>query len=245
MNFRTLHIFALVLIAMSLSLPANAQIRREKKGSLLNNDPNVVYREEFAPKPIELLVVKPGPVYPTKEGGRVRGKLKVDSKVELIGFTDRAYNVRGELSNGTGVSGWVSPQILASRDKDFVANLKKLYQRQLKVRELIEKGQIALGMTPDEVGQVLGAPTKATMRRTAKGRSGSWEFIKYEEQKHYQLVRDPYTGNVFRRLTSITKEEISNTKVEFENEVVSAIEESENNAARRTFTVPAPIFISW
>lgn len=245
MNFRTLHFLAVAFIAVGFTMPADAEIRREKKSSLLNNDPNVVYREEFTAKPIELLVVKPGAVYPTKEGGRVRGNLRVESKVELIGFTDRAYNIRGELTNGTGVSGWVSPQVLASRDKDFVANLEKLYERQLKVRELIAKGQIALGMTPDEVGLIFGEPTKATMRRTAKGRSGTWQFIKYEEQKNYTLVRDPTTGNVYRQLASITKQEVNNTKIEFEDDVVSAIEESENNGAGRTVTVPAPIFIAW
>lgn len=245
MNSRTFSFFALAFIALGFSFPADAQIHRERKSSLLNNDPDVVYSEEFAAKPIELLVAKPGVVYATKDGGRARGNLKVDSKVELVGFTDRAYNVRGTLSNGNGVSGWVSPLALASRDKDFVTNLKKLYERQIKVRELIAKGEIALGMTPDEVGQVLGEPTKTTMRRTAKGRSGSWEFIEYKEQKNYQLVRDPYTGNVFRQLVSVTKEEISNIKVEFENDVVSALEESENKLGGRHTIVPAPIFITW
>ncbi|MGE9266625.1 MAG: hypothetical protein ACQKBY_00910 [Verrucomicrobiales bacterium] len=237
----------LILLA-ALLLPAtlSAQIKKDPRGSLLNSDPDVVYREEFAAEPIELLVVKPGTVYATKKGGYQRGALKVDSKVELVGFTERAYNIRGTLSNGNGVSGWVSPHALASRDKNFVENLQKLYERQIKLRQLIADGQLALGMTPDEVAQVMGGePTKATLRRTAKGRSGSWEYIEFEEEKHYQLVRDPRTGAVFRQLTHVTKEEKSKTVIEFEDDVVTAIEESRDNGSGKTHTIPAPIFITW
>ena len=48
-----------LLLTLFLATPAGA----ERKGSLLDNDPDVIYVEEFTKKEVELLVVKPGTVY--------------------------------------------------------------------------------------------------------------------------------------------------------------------------------------
>ena len=222
-----------------------AQVARPANESLLNNDPNLIYAEEFSDKPIELLVVKPGNVFSEKNGGRKRGVLKVDTKVELLAFNDEVYKVRGTLSNGVGVSGWVSPLALGSRDKEFVEKFKKFYERQIMVRKIMAKGEIALGMSAGEVRQVLGEPTKITMRRTAKGQTGSLEFIEYEEEKHYTLIRDQTNGALYRRFSHTTREEVSKIIVEIENDAVIAIEESENNGPGKAVIVPAPIPFFW
>ena len=96
----------------------------------------------------------------------------------------------------------------------------------MEVRELVAAGEVAIGMSLDEVAASLGEPTKTKVRQTAKGQSGQWEFIVYEEQKHYQLVRDPLTGALYNQYTHTTLEETSKLVVEFENDVVTAIEES-------------------
>ena len=232
--------FLAVFLALSFVLPASAQ----RKSSLLNNDPDVVYSEEFTDKKIELLVLKPGVVYATKKGGRKLGVLKTNTKVTFLGMTEKAYKIRGTATHG-GVSGWVSPKALGSKDKDFVANLKKVYERQKIVRELIAKHEVAIGMTMDEVSASLGTPTKTKVRQTAKGKTGVWEFITYEEQDHYQFVRDPLTGGVYRRYSHTTKEELGKIVVEFENEVVTAIEETENNEGGKVKIVNPPLLIAW
>ena len=236
-------VIALVLPALLLTAGANADRQRDKS-SLLNDDPEVVYAEEFTDKKIEFLVVKPATVFSTRKGGRKLGILKVDSKVSFIGMTGKAYKIRGTAIHG-GVSGWVSPRLLGSKDKDFVENLKKVYERQKVVRELIAKHEVAIGMSVEEVGASLGKPTKTKVRQTVKGRTGVWEFIQYEEQDHYQAVRDPVTGRVFRQYSHTTKEETGKVVVEFENEVVTAIEESENNGGGRVKIVVPPLVFTW
>ena len=172
------------------------------------------------------------------------GVLKVDTKVTFIGMTEKAYKIRGTAIHG-GVSGWVSPKALGSKDKDFVENFKKVYERQKVVRELIAKHEVAIGMSVEEVSTSLGRPTKTKVRQTVKGRTGVWEFIEYEEQDHYQAVRDPVTGRVFRQYSHTTKEETGKVVVEFENEVVTAIEESENNGGGRVKIVVPPLVFTW
>ena len=206
---------------------------------------DVVYTEEFSPDGITFKVEKPGWVYSTKEGGRKRGALKVGIQVELVSFTDKAYFVRGKKENGIGVSGWVTPAAFSSKDPKFVEKLKQVHTRQLLVRELIAKKEVALGMTTDEASQVLGKPTKTTLRRTAAGQTQVCEFIEYEKISHFTNFQDPTTGGIYRRLSHTTNEEKSKTVVEFENGYVSAFEINENNGPDRPTIVTAPIIFTW
>ena len=95
------------------------------------------------------------------------------------------------------------------------------------------------------VGASLGKPTKTKVRQTIKGKTGVWEFIQYEEQDHYQTVRDPLTGRVFRQYSHTTKEELGKIVLEFEGEVVTAIEETENNEGGKVKIVAPPLVFGW
>lgn len=232
------------LLAVALLTPAQAEIRKQERRSLIDSEPDVVYTEEFTEDKIELLAVESGTVYATKKGGRKLGVLKLNTKAKLIGFTDRAYKIQGEATHST-VSGWVSPKALASKDKDFVENLKKVYERQLEVRELIANHEVAIGMSMDEVAAALGQPTKTKVRRTVKGQTGHWEYIEFEEVDHYRTVRDPYTGALYRQKTHTTREELNKLVVEFEDDVVTALEETENNDGGRVKIVVPPLVLGW
>ena len=224
-------------LLLFLVFPAMALPHKPEKG--------VVYVEEFAPKGIKLKVEKPGWVYSTKQGGRKRGSLKVGIEVELVSFTEKAYFVRGKRDNGIGVSGWVSPASFSSKDPKFVEKLKQVHARQLLVRALIEKKEVAIGMTPEEVSKIHTRPTKTKVKRTAKGQTTIWEFIKYETVSHFNTVRDPYTGQIFRQLTHTTNEEKSKVVIEFENGFASSIEISKNNGPGNPTTVGAPVIFAW
>ena len=231
---------SLVAVLMSGSLQA-------QRPSLLDSDPEVVYTKDFAAEKIELLVAKPGSVYSSKKGkngGTLLGQLKKDTKVELIGFNENAYQVRGTSVRG-GISGWVSPKALASKDKDFIENLKRVYQRQIQVRSLIANREVAIGMSMNEVVQSLGRPTKTKLRQTAKGQTGQWEYIEYEEVKHFQSVFNPVTRSYFRQFTHVTQEEVSKIVVEFEEDVITAIEQTEDSGFRSVKTVIPPFVLAF
>lgn len=244
MSLNSLILATALVFGVGLFSSVHAELRKAPRKSLLDSEPDVVYTEEFTDKKIELLAIDSGVVYATKKGGRKLGVLKLNSKAKLVGFTDRAYKIEGQATHA-GISGWVSPKALASKDKDFVENLKKVYERQLEVRELIANHEVAIGMSMDEVAAAMGRPTKTKVRRTAKGQSGKWEYIDYEEVAHYQNVRDPFNGVIYRQLTHTTKEELSKLVVEFEQDVVVALEESENNDGGRVRIVVPPLIVGW
>lgn len=230
-----------LLLALLFLLPLTYVTQAQS----LDADPDVVYVKEFSEKSIKLKVTKSGIVFASKKGGRQRGSLKVGSTVDLIGFTDNAYQVRGKSSTGNGVSGWVSPLALTAKDKEFVKKFKAVYERQVIVKELIAKKEIAIGMTEDEVALVLGKPTKTKVRRNAAGVTTTWEFVEYEIEKHYANYRDPVTGGIYRQLSHTTQEEVSKTIIEFENGATTTIEQSEDKSKARRRIVTTPIMIFW
>lgn len=233
----------LLLLVVAFILPLNAEIKSDRK-SLLNSDPGVVYLEELVDPPIKLKVVKEAPVYADKEGNRRLGYLKADQSVTLEGMTEKVYRVRGQGTHN-GIAGWVAPWAFSHPEKDFVDKLKQFYERQIAVTEIIEAKGIAIGMTLDEVAQSRGKPTKTSVRRTAEGETGSWEFIDYEEVKHYITRIDPVSGQAFRQLSHVTHEEKGKSVVEFANGIVTALEETENNGGGSVRIIVPPLVLNW
>ncbi|MBK1833966.1 hypothetical protein [Roseibacillus ishigakijimensis] len=230
-----------LLVHLLVPLLALAEDRSSVRRSLIDSDPEVVYVADLFPEgeEVELTVASPAHVYATKTGGRKLGVL-TEGKVKLIGFDNRACKVQGQ-----GRIGWVKPSLLRAREGNVQELMKEVYAREMEVRALIDKGEIALGMTRDEVCRVMGEPTKKTLRRSKEGVSGTLEFAEYEEVKHYQPVVDPYTGAVYRRYTHTTQEEKSKVVVEFENGVATVIEENEQQKGGDVKVVLRPVVWVW
>ncbi|MBK1883316.1 hypothetical protein JIN85_12890 [Luteolibacter pohnpeiensis] len=234
----------LILFLGLCTLNATAEIQRDERRSLLDSDPDVVYLDQTVKNPIMLEVIKEAPIYSTKEGTRQIGTLQINQTLKLEAMTEKAYRVRGK-GVGKAVVGWVGPWAFKSKDPDFVENLKKLYQRQIEVVALIDANDVAIGMTLEEVTSSLGKPVKTASRKTANGETGKWEYIEYEDVKHYVTRIDPYSGAVYRQFSHITREEKSKTAVEFENNVVTAIERMEDEKGANVRIIVPPVIFRW
>lgn len=232
-------------LLLSLFLPASAQTRRSERKSLLDREPDVIHLAEHVKKPIELRVIKEATVFSDKNGKNKLGTLAADQVVVLEAMTEKAYKVRGKGAKH-GIAGWVGPHAFASKDPDFVANLKKLHARQIQVQALIDERQVAIGMTMEEAAKARPEkPTKTTVKQTGKGRTGRWEFIEYEQVSHYNYVRDPISGQVFKQLSYVSDEEKNKTVIEFENDVVTSLEESERKSGGGVTIVVPPVVFAW
>ncbi|MDP3849802.1 MAG: hypothetical protein Q8Q59_04805 [Luteolibacter sp.] len=234
----------IALISLALILPATAEIKRKERRSLLDSDPGVVYMARSFDKPIELKVVKEAPVFSDKEGKHRLGSLKADQVVHLEAITDKIYRVRGQGTRD-GIAGWVAPWAFSSQDPQFVAHLKEFYERQIQVQALIDAKQVAVGMTLDEVSQSRGKPNKTSLRKTEKGQSGRWEYIEYEEINHYITRVNPVTGVAYRQFSHTTQVEKGRTTVEFEDNIVTAVEESEDRQGGSVRIVVPPLLYRW
>lgn len=235
----------LSLFALCLVLPVAAQSRLDKpRKSLLQSDPEVVYLAQTVKSPIVLTVTKETPVFSDKGGKSRIGLLKAGQTVPLEAISEKSYKVRGK---GTryDISGWVAPTAFSSKDPDFIDHLKQLYDRQIAVQQLIADKQVAVGMTADEVGLSRGKPTKTTMRKTAKGQSGSWEYVEYKTINHYTTQIDPRTGMSYRQFAYATQEEKNKTLIEFTDGLVSSIEETEDHKGGNVRIIVPPVLFGW
>lgn len=230
-------------LIMTLALTPLASANPRK--SLLNNDPDVIYMSEHLDRTIHLTVSQSATIYATKNGVRKLGTYPANTKVELLAIGgENAYRVKGKAKHGV-VSGWVSPQLLSSKDKNFIANLKLLYQRQIIVQELIANKDVAIGMTLEEVTASMGDPTKTEVKQTRKGEVGKWDYIVSEEEKHYRTVVDRHTGQTYRQLSHITTEERSRISLEFEDSIITSVTRKKNNGPGKVRIIPVPVIFGW
>ncbi len=229
---------ALILLSSLFLLPASAQIRKERK-SLIDSDPSIVHLLDNPNMQISLKVIANAPIYSDINGKSKLGEIRANQEVRVEAITDRAYKVRGK-GTVNDVAGWVGPGAFAAKDPNFVANLKSYYTRQLEVNKLIAEKKVAMGMTPAEVIQALGKPEKTTLKQDAEGESGKWEFIEYAEQKNYNTIQDPVSGQIFRQLVSVTQIEKSKHVIEFSKGVVSSIESTEDKTGGGNVRIVVP-----
>lgn len=234
----------IALLGLALVLPLSAETKQQRK-SLLNSEPNVIYLADILEEPIKLKVTKEAPVFSDKEGRQRLGFLKANQTVELEGMTEKAYRIRGMGRTNNGIAGWVGPHAFSHPQEDFVAKLKQLYERQIAVNKIIAEEGVAIGMTLGEVEKSRGKPTKTSLRRTAKGEAGSWEYIDYDEVKHYVTRIDPLSGRAIRQLSHVTREETGKTVVEFEDGLVTALQEEENKGPGNVRIIVPPLVFGW
>jgi hypothetical protein len=213
-------------IAMATIAPALVATPRANPGSSLSREPGAIYLEDFVDQRVELLAIDEVPIYATAQRQRALGTLKKGRKVVVVAMTDKQYQIRGQALHGQ-VKGWVFPSALASLDKDFVANLRSLYERQKIVGELIAENQIALGMNIDEVVASMGKPSRKNSKLNKAGRSDTYEYITYDRVSRYRTGYDRF-GNLVQQLYYV-KVESGKLSVSFKDEVVETIEETEGN----------------
>ncbi|MGI9243773.1 MAG: hypothetical protein ACR2RV_23450 [Verrucomicrobiales bacterium] len=206
--------------------PAAAAPRKKREKSSLAREPGAIYLEDFTPSQVKLTVKGEPPIYKSTLRKDAIGLLKKNREVELVAMTDKQYRVRGEAKHGT-VVGWVLPSQLTSLDEDFITNLRELYERQKLVDELIEAGEVALGMTIDEVGDSLGRPSRKSSKLDKGGRLDIYEYITYRRLPQYRNVtgRD---GRLYQE-TYYVKVESGKLKISFKNKVAESIEETEGD----------------
>jgi len=234
---------AILLLTLAIALPQLATAQRDRK-SLLDSDPNVVYLNQVLKDPVKLTVIKEAPVFSDHQGRQRVGTLRADQDVEVLAITDRAYRVRGRGIHD-GIAGWVAPWAFTSADPDFVEVFKKFYEREMAVKALIAEGRIAIGMTLDEIKRCKGEPVKTSVRKTEDGQATRWEYIEFDQVRHYVTHIDPYTRQTYRTLSHITQEERGKLTVEFEDGIVAAIEETRDDRRSNVRIIVPPVIFRW
>ncbi len=209
--------------------------------SKLSREKGAVYIEDFLEEEVKLKVVSEAHIYNSLQAERSYGRMKKGSTAILLAMSDKAFRVRTKAQHGQ-VAGWASIKAFQGPDKDFIENLRKSYERFKVVQELIDKGQVALGMTISEVTQVLGKPTEKSTKLDKSGRHDVYQYASFKRVPQYRYVKDQY-GRLIKQ-TYYIEVETGRTTVTFKNEVAESIEDKETDPRSSTGAVkivPLPI----
>ena len=93
-----------------------------------------------------------------------------------------------------------------------------------------------------DIGLVIGHSVRTISECTAKAREDTWEFVTYDRVPHRQIRYDQY-GRPYQSITYL-KIPVGKLAIQFENEVVSSIEEVEGDPIPGAIKiVPGPVFL--
>lgn len=210
----------------------------------LPREPGAIYLEDLALKPVRLVTTANAQVSSKTADGNYLGVIPKGRAVELLAVADGLARVRGQAQQG-GVSGWVELNTLTPLKAEFLDSLRQNAKRKAEVDAMIAKGEVALNMTPDEVNAALGKAQKKVSKLDAGGRKETWEFVRYarvpQETTGYDRFGRLITTTVYVKVPS------GKLTVNFENNLVSSLEQSEGNtdvqAAPRI--IPAPVLVAF
>ena len=205
-------------------------------------EPGATYLEDFNVKNVRLVALADASVYSVLNQGRYLGVIGKGRPVELIAVSEKGLRVRGMAQQGQ-VSGWVDAATVTPLKPEFIESLRANAKRKTEVDALIAKNEVGLNMTLDEVTASLGKAQKKTSKLNAGGRNDIWEFVRYTRvaQETTGYDRD---GRLVRSVNWV-KVPSGKLIVTFENNLVSALEQSEGttDVVAPVRIIPAPILV--
>lgn len=201
MRRRSTHALALTVAAL---LFGEASAQSGKSTLSTNTEPGTIDVETLLPKPIRLTVAADSVIYYQSDLQRALGSMAANTVVQLVAMGDTAFKVRGRARHGD-VAGWMHMNDLNSPDPKLVEKLKAYAERRKTVAELIQKHQVAIGMTPEEVKASLGSPTRKSSHLTAGTREETFEYIVYKNVPQAVTGRDQ-NGNLVQNIIYVKVE---------------------------------------
>jgi hypothetical protein len=217
----TPRVFSAAAVMAVMAVLAASVFGQPAKKSNLTREKGAIYVEDFTSEPIKLRVKASAPVYGTLQGQRSLGVLLPDQLATLVAFSEKACRVRSRARHGD-VVGWVGIKYLEAREPDFFDKLTRMAERQKQVEELIDRKEVAIGMTADEVLQAMGKPDAESSRVDSNSEALTFQYITYDRVPQRNLVRDRF-GRLYQTITYI-KVETGRFTVNFDNGLVSSIE---------------------
>ncbi len=231
---------AVVLIS-PMALVAQLSPSGARKPSQLAQEPGTMHLEDLLKKPVMLKVREETPIYSRAVFDRALGSMAPGTVVKLVAMSEAGYRIRGRARHGD-VVGWVPMTSVLSTDPNLAENLKKVYERQKQVDELVANRQVALGMTAEEVRASLGKPTRTSTKLNAAGKDERLEYAIFEKIPQYSTGFDAF-GRPVQTVVYI-KVETGNLSISIKDNVVDEIEETKGNplGGGGVKIIPGPIF---
>ncbi len=206
-------------------------------GQGLAREKSAFYLEDFFDRPYRLRVLVDAPIYFNADAARFLGTVHREQIVELLAVTENGalLRVRAQAQQGQ-VVGWMPARYVTPLDPSFVEGLRHAADRRALIRKLTAAGEVALGMTPDEVIAVLGQPAKKSSHTDAGGSTDTWNFIRFEVVPRQVLGTDPL-GRAYSTIV-YEKVPVGNLAVTFVGGLSQAIDQTDKAGVSVASTAP-------
>jgi hypothetical protein len=162
------------------------------------------------------------PLTSTRDPRSVIAHLKEGQTVEVIGLSETRDHVKTRLATGPA-QGWVDAGALEFPPTELVARLRERREKEEAHRELVERHEVAAGMTRAEVRASLGKPDRISRIRVEQGDEEQWCYITYRYAPRYVRRYDP--AGQLRQVVSYRRERAGQRVVTFRNDEVVEIAE--------------------
>jgi hypothetical protein len=218
-----------VLCLMYLTLLASDRLRLD-----------VLYVDDYLTHSVELNTISPTLLTFSRDGTAVLDKLPKGQKVVLVGFGGDRYLVGTRTPRGK-FEGWVLPEDLEPIPEEAMAEINKKIEETKKLKQAIEQGTIAIGMTLEMVEKVLGKPKAKSSITEAGGVFQQWTYNEYKSVPYH--VQNLANGTNFIS-TLYRKVPIGTKIVTFQDGKVMRFEtkEEDSNVMKGNLVIP-PVII--
>lgn len=187
--------------------------------------PDVLYLDELKHAPVELKTIERTPLSFSRDPRSVMAFLAKGQPVTVLGFGETNNYVSCRISTGPA-KGWVRADALAEPAKELMDDLRARHKRMLEHRKLIEKHEVALTMTHEEVLASLGRPDRKARMRSQAGDEEEWYYMTYRSVPYYHTYRDE--NGELRRMVYYRKVATGQRVIAFRGDEVIAINDDQS-----------------
>ena len=158
------------------------------------------------------------------------------SPVQLLIYTPQAYYVQGTTTDATTISAWVSPHALSPISPRLLIDAKNAEALRIALEAAIDRREIVIGMTADDVRKSLGRPWRIQQGITPQEPQETWIYIHYERAPRTDVFAG--SDNLLYAQTTYQQIPAGRLKVVFRNGRVTGytveVDEPEGFFERRT-----------
>jgi hypothetical protein len=220
------------LVGMTVTTPARAADIRYS---------DVMYMDEMNLPPLMLKVRVRAPLMFTRDRSSILGHVSPGQVVTVLGVGETQYYISSQIATGPA-RGWVRSDAIEPLAPEVLADIKQRRERTQKHKDLIDRHEVAIGMTPEEVRASLGKPDKTTRTVTKEGAEELWSYVTYRYLPQYSYVQDKYgqmnPNVIYQRMP------IGHKTIVFRNGEVALIEDHvEDRPPPPVSTVVPPLII--
>jgi hypothetical protein len=181
----------------------------------------LVAASAFADEPLQLKALRRAPIRVLRDDERsVIGYLARGETVSVLDVSGTNYFVDARTVMGT-LRGWIPANAVKSPPADYSETILKQHERTTANRELIERHEVEVGMTREQVQASLGKPEHRSRVHSREGEQELWFYTTYRYLPTYSRSYDE--KGELRQVVSYQRVASGHKVVTFQGNEVTAV----------------------